>query len=153
MGHVNEIAGNQLDQLFFCRQRCFGIEGQTDAGRYAEYMGIDGHIGLLVYDGGDDIGRFAAYSGQLHQLIDGQRDFSMEFFHQHLRHTDQVSSLVIRIGNAFYKGEQVVKGGFGKRLRIGVFFENSGSGEVDPFVGALCRQDDRYQELVWVPIE
>ena len=145
MGDVDEVAGNEFYQLFFGGQGSFGAKGQADAGGYAEDMGIDGHIGLFVYDGGDDIGCLSAHAGELHQFIDGERDIAPEFRDQHPGHADQVFGLVVGIGYAFDQGEKVIEAGFCKGLRGRIFFEDRGGSHIDPLVGALRRQDDRYQ--------
>ena len=69
---MNLVAGNELQQLPFRSQRRFCIYGQADAGGDPEDMGIDGHIGLVIDDRGDDVGGFAADAGQSHQFFNSQ---------------------------------------------------------------------------------
>ena len=153
MGFVHEVAGNEFQQLLFGGQRRFGIDGKPYAGGDTEDMGIDGHIGLLIDDGGDDIGGFAAHAGQLHQLVDGHGHLAMKFVHQHIGHTDEVFGLVVGIGNASYQGKQLVEAGPGQVGGVGIALKQGGSGHIDPLVGTLGRKDDGYEQLVGIVVQ
>ena len=147
------VAGNEFKQLSFRSQRRFGIYGQADPGGDAEDMRVNGHIGLVVYYGGDDIGRFAADTREAHEFIDGQGYLAAEIIDQHLGHADQVFRLVVGIRNAADEREQVIEIRFGKAARVRIFFKYSRGGHIDPLIGALRRQDNRYQKLVGAMIQ
>lgn len=150
---MNLITRNEFQQLSFSRERCFGIYGQTDPGRDAEDMGIDGHIGLVIDNRSDDVGGFAADAGEAHQFFDCQRNVTVKVMDQHLGHADQVFGFVIGIGNAANKLKQVVEIRFGQAGGVRIPGKNSRGRHVDPLIGALCRQDNRYQELVGAVIK
>ena len=145
---MDEFAGDVLDQLFFRRKRCFGIYGQADAGGDAEYVGVHRHIGLVVDDGGDDVGCFAADAGQLDEFVNGEGHLAVEFVHEHPGHADEVFSFVVGVRDAAHQGKQFVEVGEGKGPGIRVSVEDGRSRHIDPLVRALGGQDHRYQQLV-----
>lgn len=137
----------------FGLEGCFGVGGEADPGGDAEDVGIDGHVGLLVDDGGDDVGGFAAYAGEFDQFGDGGRYFSIEVFHDHLGHADEVFGFIVRVADATDEGEEVVEGGLAEAGDVGILLEDGGGGHIDPFIGALCGEDNGYQELVGIIVD
>jgi hypothetical protein len=153
MGDMDHFAGNELQQLLLGGKRRFSVHGQADTGGDAEDMGIDGHIRLVIDNGSDYIGGFATDAWQTHQFFNGQRYLAAEVMNQHLGHADQVFRFVVGIRDAANKREQVVEMRFSKAGGIRIFIKNSRGCHIDPLIGALRRQDNRHQELVWSVIQ
>jgi len=153
VGDVDLVAGNEFQQLFFGSQRRFGVHGKADAGCDAEDVGVDRHVGLVIDDRSDDIGGFAADAGEAHQFFDGQRYFAAKIMDQHLSHADQVFRLVIGIGNAPDQREELIKIRFSQAGGVRIFVKDGRGRHIDPLIRALCREDDRYQQLVGVVIQ
>ena len=78
-------------------QGCLAAGGETDALGDAEYVGVNGHLGLVEGDGGYDVSRLAPYAGELHEFLGGLRHFAAEPFDKGLRHSRQVARLVVGI--------------------------------------------------------
>jgi len=148
MSDMHHVAGNVLEQLFFGCEGGGCLDGQADPGGYAEYVCVYGHIWLVIDYGSDDIGCFAAYAGQLDQFFHCQRHFAAEFRHQHLRHADKVFGFVVGIGNGPDERKEVVEAGPGQVLGVRVPVKDSRGSHIDPFIGALRREDNGYQQLV-----
>jgi hypothetical protein len=64
-----------------------------------------------------------------------------------------VFGFVVGIRYTFNQREKFVESGFRQTIRIRIFFKNSRSSHVHPFVGTLCRQDYRYQQLKRIVIQ
>ena len=67
----------------------------------AEDVGVDGDDGLVVNDGGDDIGGLAADAGQAHQHIDVGGNGAVEAFLQLAGGFEQVGGFAVGVGDAF----------------------------------------------------
>ena len=64
MGFMNKFFRYVPDELQFSLKGSFGTgRGQSETGRYAEDMGVNGHVRLLVDHRGDHVSGFAAHAG------------------------------------------------------------------------------------------
>ena len=138
MRFMNERLGDMPYELLFGSKGSFGIMRKPDAGRYPENMCIHGHIGLLVDHGGDHIGSFTSNSWLLHQFFDGHGYLAVELIHQHIGHADEMLGFLVGVRDASDQRKEFVESGFRQAGRVGIFFENSRRGHIDPFVGTLC---------------
>jgi len=153
VSHVHLFARDKFKQLSFRSQGGLSINRKADPGSDPEDMRVNGHIGLIVNNGGDHVGGLAADAGETNQFFDCQGHLATKVIDQHLGHTDEVPCLIIGIRNAADKREQAIKIRFGQAGGVREFLKNSRRGHVDPLIGALSRQDNRYQELVWAVVK
>ena len=110
-------------------------------------MGVDGHGREVEYDGGHDVGGFAAHARQALQEFDVGGYLATEVADQHACKTDEVAAFVVGVGDGVDVAEDVLLRGLGHRLGGGVGGEEGGGDEVDPLVGALGGEDHGDEEL------
>ena len=108
-------------------------------------MGIYRHIGLIVNNGCDDIGSFAAYAGKLYKIIYIIGHFAIKIFYQHFGHAHEVAGFIVGKADTFDELVYIIKVCFGEAFRIGKMFEQVGGYNVHPLVGTLCGEYHRYQ--------
>ena len=118
----------------------------------AEDVRVHGDDGLVIDDGGDDIGRLAAHARKAHERVDVGGNFAAEIGQQFLRHGDQVRRFRVRVGDAFHIGKNLVERGGSQVLRGGKALEKGRGDDVHPAVGTLGGQDDRHQQLEGIPV-
>lgn len=148
VGNMDVLFGKVFDKLFFNFIGSLGIHGdESQSFGYPKDVCIHGHVGLVPDDRGDHIGGFPADSRELGQLINGGRNFALEFFDQHLSQTKKMSGFVAGVGNGFYIGEKFIEIGRSQMFRAGEILKQRRGDDVDPFVGTLCAEYDRDQEL------
>lgn len=149
---VEVVGGYGLEELIFDGGGGFSV-GDTDASCDAEDVGVDGHGGLVVENGKEDVGGFSSDAGQGLQVVSVVGEDSVVFFDDFLCHGDEVLGFVVGVGNAFDEGKQFVFLGFCEGEEIGIAFKDGGCGLIDAFVGALCGKDDCDGELVFVLVK
>ena len=60
MGFGDDGSRDVLDELAFGLKRILAVGREAEPLADAEDMGVDGHGGLIPYDGADDVGRFTS---------------------------------------------------------------------------------------------
>lgn len=112
MCFMNTFYRNKLNKLFFSCQGCFGSNGEAYARGNPEYVGVYGHVWLLVHHRSNHVGGFPAHAGQLNKFFHGERNFSLKLLYQHFRHADKVFGFVVGVRNTFDEGKQLVEARF-----------------------------------------
>ena len=148
----DQFFGYVFNQLLFSLKRVFGMAGQTNPFRDPEYMGVNGHCGFVINDRGDHIGRFAAYPRQLLQVgyIVGHHPVKLPG--QDPGHAREMFCFVVGIGTAADVVQYLLFVGLGHGLWCGKALHKGRGDHVDPFVGALRREDHRHYQFKWVVV-
>lgn len=128
----------------------FWYESQSVA--YAKDVGVDCHPCFAPDDAQYDVGCFASDAGQCGQLLRVLRYFSAVFFPQHSCHFYEVFGFVVGVGDGTDVFVDDFRCGQSHCLGIGIVFEEFWGDEVDALVGALCAEDDGYEQLEWIAV-
>ena len=142
----HDFFGDVFHQLFFYGQWGSTALGyQSDAVAHPENVCVYCHGSLVEYHALNHIRRLSTHAGQLGQLFQGAGYFTSEVLDQHLRHSHQMLSLVVRVTHAFDVLENHLRCSGSQSFRCWKVVEEGRGDLVDPLVGALCTEDNRYQ--------
>jgi hypothetical protein len=97
-----------------------------------------------------DIGCFSSHPGEPRQGLHGFRDFPVMFLYQNPTTGLDGSCFVPKKSSRSDPVLEVFQAGIGKVARFRVAAEQPGRHLVHTFVGALSRQDGRYEKFEWV---
>ena len=144
MSFRDEVLGDILDECELCIKWGLGIGRQPDTIGYTEDVCIYRHRGAIEDDRGDDIGRLAPDTRELHQLLSLLGDFTLVVSDETLRHRDQVTSLSARITDTAHELEDVVYFGTCHYFCGGIFTEETRGNHIPSLVRALSRENYGY---------
>ena len=139
MSFVYEFFGDVCDELLFGLKRRFGPRCEAKPCRNTKHVRIYSHIRLLVDHRCDHIGRFAPYTGKLHQFIYGHRHLSVKRIHQHLAEPDQVFGFIVGVRYAAGEREKLIESSLCEGIRSRLAGGQCRRGHVDPLIGTLGR--------------
>ena len=144
MSFRDEVLGDILDECELCIKWGLGIGGQPDTIGYTEDVRVYRHRRAIEDDRGDDIGRLAPNTRELHQLLSLLGDFTLVVSDETLRHRDQVTCLSARITDTAHELEDVVYFGTCHYFCCGIFTEEARGDHIHSLVRALSREDHGY---------
>lgn len=153
VGDMNFIFRDIFQELQFCLERGFCIGGEAQAFGNAEHVCVYRHIGLLVNNAGDNVGGFAPYPGEFNEFGHGGWDFAVEIIHDHIGHADEVFRFVVGIADTPDEGKELIEGGLTECRDVRILLEYGGSGEINPLIGTLGRQDYGNQQLIRIVVK
>lgn len=148
-----EVLGQVFDELFFGFKGCAGLLGKAQTRRNPENMRIDRHGWLVENNRSNHISSFAAYAGQLHQLIDFGRYDVVEFVVQHLSEPHQMFGLVVRVRNAADERKNLLHACPRKTFGGGKSLKKTRRGKVYTFVGALGTEYHGHQQFIRIAVK
>lgn len=144
MSFRDEVLGDILDECELCIKWGLGIGRQPDTIGYTEDVRVYRHRRAIEDDRGDDIGRLAPDTRELHQLFALLGDFTLVVSDETLSHRDQVTSLSARITDTAHELEDVVYFGTCHYFCCGILTEEARGDHIHSLVRALSREDHGY---------
>ena len=148
VGNRQQVRRDVALELQLGLARSLGVLDQAYAGRNTKDVRIDRHHLLAPHHCAKHVGRLATDARQTHHTLDIARHFAPELLAEHTRHSCQVASLVIRVGDAADVWKNLFGRGLCHILRRRESLEEGGRGEVHALVGALRRENHRHEQLV-----
>ena len=148
VGARDEFVGEMLGEFLFDSKWSRGLfVDKSEAMGHAEDVGIDSKGGFVPDDSLNDIGSLSAHARQTYEVVEVVGHFAAEVLHEHLRHAHEVGGFGVGIRHTL----DVFIDDFGRRcghdLRRRKVCKERRRHEIDTTVGALCRQDDRTEQL------
>ena len=143
----DKVLGDILDECELCIKWGLRIGGQTNAIGYPEDVRIYRHRGAIEDDRGDDIGRLAPDTRELHQVFALLGDFTLVVSDEALCHRDQVTCLSARITDTAHELEDIVHFGTCHYFCGGVFTEETRGDHIHSLVRALSRENHGYKKI------
>lgn len=147
MSFRDEVLRDILDERELCIKWGLGIGRQPDTIGYTEDVRIYRHRRAIEDDRGDDIGRLAPDTRELHQLFALFGDFALVVSDETLCHRDQVTCLSARITDTAHELEDVVYFGTCHYFCGGIFTEETRGDHIHSLVRALSREDYGYKKF------
>jgi len=143
---------NQREQSLFDFFRR-GFTGQTQALCQARHMGVDDDAAVDIERVSQDhVGRLAADAAKLRQIVHGPRHFALILFDDGLTCRFYAFGFVAEKPGTLDLRLQLGQRGVGKRLGIGILFEQARGDQVDPLIGALSRQDGSDEQFKGIAV-
>ena len=136
-----------FDEVFFDFDRVF-LLGQTEALAQAGDVGVDDDAGFdAVGVAEDDIGGFASDAGEVSEVVEILRNFTVMFPHEGFRGGDEILGFVAEETGGADEVFDVFLFGGSECFGVRVFFEKGGRHHVDAHVGALRGEDGGDEKL------
>jgi mycothiol synthase len=120
--------------------------------RQALDMGVHWQAGQVECHAAEDVGRLTSDAWQRHQVFHPSRDNTVEPLHDGVGHADDAAGLGPEEARRSDQHLDLIHRCGGQRRCDGKPGKEVGRDTVDPFVGALCRQDGGGQELEGVTV-
>ena len=147
MGLRNVLFGDIERQFHLSLIGRLAVQGQSDAIRNAEHMGIDRHTRFVPKHRDHDIGRLASHTWEREQGIVVGWHLASILADDALGGGQQMMCLVIGIGDRFDVLVDLSLGGLRHPLWRGESMKQIGRYHVDTFVGTLSRKNHSHEQF------
>lgn len=150
VGSGEVFLGNVSGKLFFSFERGSCVAGQSDSSRHPVHVGIYSQCRFSKSHRNNHIGSFSSDTGQLLKFLGIRGNIALIIGNQPTGNFDQVFGFAVGIGTAFDHFQNIRGIGIGQTFQIGKALEEDRGYHIDPFVGALSRQNHCHQQFVRV---
>lgn len=142
------LLGEARHQVLFHAERSICLR-QSEAVTESEDVGVHRDGISAECDGIDDIRRLAPDAGESLERVPITRDFAaVQLYYDIRRGKDVFRLIMIKPTDLDLLLEILLRKGQ-DRLRRGIIAKEIFRHDIHPFIGALRRQDDCHQELIW----
>ena len=146
MGLAPLFLGNLLLQVMLSLQGIFS-SGKTQPMGDTENMSINGNGRFSKGHTQHDIGSLASYTGKTQEGLHLLRNLGMEVINKFSARSKDIACFGMIKAAVMDEGFHLFKGQGAQLLRRIVLWKKALCNNIDPFIRALSRKDDRHQEF------